>query len=45
MKIPFSPPYIWEEEIKSVTEVLKSGWITTWPKNKEFEDKISNFIW
>jgi len=45
MKIPFSPPYIWEEEIKAVTEVLKSGWITTWPKNKEFEEKICNFIW
>ena len=45
MKIPFSPPYIWESEIEAVAEVLKSGWITTWPKNKEFEEKISNFIW
>ncbi len=45
MKIPFSPPYIWEEEIEAVTEVLKSGWITTWPKNQEFEKKICNFIW
>jgi dTDP-4-amino-4,6-dideoxygalactose transaminase len=45
MKIPFSPPYIWENEIKAITEVLRSGWITTWPKNKEFEEKISNFIW
>lgn len=41
--IPFSPPDISEKEIKNVTEVLKSGWITTGPKTKEFEQKISEF--
>lgn len=44
MKIPFSPPDIGELEIKKVTEVLKSGWITTGPVVKEFEDKISRYI-
>lgn len=44
MKIPFSPPDIGELEIKKVTEVLKSGWITTGPVVKEFEDKISKYI-
>lgn len=32
MNIPFSPPDISEEEVKEVTEALKSGWITTGPK-------------
>lgn len=43
MKIPFSPPDITDEEIKEVTEVLKSGWITTGPKTKELEEKIAGF--
>ena len=36
-KIPFSPPDITDEEIKEVTDALKSGWITTGPKTKELE--------
>lgn len=43
MKIPFSPPDITESEIQSVIEVLKSGWITTGPKTKEFEKKIAQY--
>lgn len=42
--IPFSPPDIGEAEIEAVTEVLKSGWITTGPKTKEFEEKIAEYI-
>lgn len=41
--IKFSPPDISEEDIKSVTEVLRSGWITTGPKTKLFEQKIANY--
>ncbi len=43
MKIPFSPPDIGEQEIQAVTEALRSGWITTGPKTKEFERKIAAF--
>lgn len=43
MKIPFSPPDITEAEINNVVEVLKSGWITTGPKTKEFERRIANY--
>lgn len=43
MKIPFSPPDITEEEINAVKDALKSGWITTGPKTKEFEKKIAEF--
>lgn len=43
MNIPFSPPDIGEDEIREVTEVLRSGWITTGPKTKEFERKIAKY--
>lgn len=43
MKIPFSPPDISDEEIKEVSEALKSGWITTGPKTKELERQVATF--
>ena len=43
MKIPFSPPDISDEEIKEVSETLKSGWITTGPKTKELERQVATF--
>ncbi len=43
MKIPFSPPDITESEINAVAEALRSGWITTGPRTKEFEQKIASF--
>lgn len=42
-KIPFSPPDIRAEEIEEVVKVLKSGWITTGPRTKEFENKIAEY--
>lgn len=39
--IPFSPPDMSEAEILEVAEALRSGWITTGPKTKEFERLIS----
>ncbi len=39
--IPFSPPDMSEAEIQEVAEALRSGWITTGPKTKEFESLIS----
>lgn len=41
--IPFSPPDITNEEVKLVTDALLSGWITTGPKTKLFEDKLSEY--
>lgn len=41
--ISFSPPDITEAEIQAVTEVLRSGWITTGPKTKEFEREIAHY--
>jgi dTDP-4-amino-4,6-dideoxygalactose transaminase len=39
--LPFTRPTIDEETIAGVTEVLRSGWITSGPKVKEFESKLS----
>lgn len=41
--IPFSPPDMSEAEIAEVGEALRSGWITTGPKTKEFEHQISQY--
>lgn len=43
IKVPFSPPDITESEIEAVTQVLKSGWITTGPKTKQFEKEIKEY--
>lgn len=40
-RIAFSPPDITEEEIAEVADTLRSGWITTGPKTKEFERQIA----
>ncbi|MGY3724069.1 dTDP-4-amino-4,6-dideoxygalactose transaminase [Granulicatella balaenopterae] len=43
-KIPFSPPDITEKEIEAVSEALRSGWITTGPKTKEFERQLAEYL-
>lgn len=42
--IPFSPPDITDAEIEEVIKALKSGWITTGPRTKEFEKRIAEYI-
>lgn len=41
--IPFSPPRIDERTIAEVTAALRSGWITTGPRTKEFEKRLSAY--
>jgi dTDP-4-amino-4,6-dideoxygalactose transaminase len=41
--IPFSPPHIKQEAIDEVIDTLKSGWITTGPKTKLFEQKLTAY--
>ena len=41
--IPFSPPDIGQAEIDEVVDTLKSGWITTGPKTKQFEKDIASY--
>jgi len=42
--IPFSPPDMSEAEIEQAAEALRSGWITTGPKTKEFERQIAAYV-
>jgi len=42
--LPFHQPSIDKEEIKEVLDTLKSGWLTTGPKVKKFEEKFAKFI-
>lgn len=41
--IPFSPPHIDQKIIDEVIGVLKSGWITTGPKTKQFENELAAY--
>ena len=44
MFIPFSVPFIGKEEIDSVVDTLRSGWLTTGPKTKQFEADFASYI-
>jgi len=37
-------PWIGEAEIEAVTEVLRSGWLSTGPKTAEFEERFAEYI-
>ncbi|MCB0795074.1 MAG: DegT/DnrJ/EryC1/StrS family aminotransferase [Flavobacteriales bacterium] len=41
--IPFSPPRIDDRTVQAVAEALKSGWITTGPRTKEFERRLADY--
>lgn len=41
--IPFSPPRIDDEIINEVVATLKSGWITTGPKVRQFEAMLADY--
>jgi UDP-4-amino-4-deoxy-L-arabinose-oxoglutarate aminotransferase len=42
--LPFSRPSITEADIAAVSEVLRSGWITTGPKTAEFEQRFRDYV-
>ncbi len=42
--LPFALPEIGEEEISSVVEALRSGWVTTGPKAKQFESEFAAYL-
>jgi dTDP-4-amino-4,6-dideoxygalactose transaminase len=41
--LPFNRAFIEEQDIEEVLEVLRSGWLTTGPRVKEFEAAFSEF--
>jgi dTDP-4-amino-4,6-dideoxygalactose transaminase len=42
--LPFSPPDITEQEIEAVIDTLRSSWITTGPKTKQFEADFAAYL-
>lgn len=42
--LPFAQPEIGEEEIAEVVATLRSGWVTTGPKTRQFESDFSAFL-
>jgi len=42
--LPFALPEIGDDEINEVVDTLKSGWVTTGPKAKRFEDDFTAFL-
>ncbi|HOX28532.1 MAG TPA: aminotransferase class V-fold PLP-dependent enzyme, partial [bacterium] len=42
--LPYATQWIREEEIAAVTDTLKSTWLTTGPKVKEFEVEFARYI-
>lgn len=42
--LPFALPDIGDEEIDEVVDALRSGWVTTGPKTKQFETDFSSFL-
>src|SRR5207237_9299968 len=44
LPIPFYKPSIGEEEIDEVADCLRSGWLTTGPRVKQFEAEFSRYL-
>src|SRR6266540_595613 len=44
LKIPFYKPSIGEGEISEVVETLRSGWLTTGPKTRQFEKEFAAYL-
>jgi len=42
--LPFALPEIGEEEIAEVVACLRSGWITTGPRAKRFENEFAEYL-
>ena len=42
--IPFARPDIGEEEINAVSHAMRSGWVTTGPETRAFEQEFADFI-
>ena len=44
IKVPFLRPELNEDEIEEVVKTLRSGWLTTGPKTKLFEDNFAKAV-
>jgi perosamine synthetase len=44
MTVPFFRPAITDAEVNAVVETLRSGWLTTGPRTKEFEAEFARYV-
>ena len=44
MKVPFAIPECGDDEIQEVTDVIKSGWLTTASRCAQFEEEFAGFV-
>lgn len=44
MEIPFHRPLLTNDEINEVVDTLRSGWLTTRPKVKLFEEEFARYV-
>jgi dTDP-4-amino-4,6-dideoxygalactose transaminase len=44
LSVPFYKPSIGEAEISEVVDCLRSGWLTTGPKTKQFEAEFASYV-
>ncbi|MBT6178615.1 MAG: DegT/DnrJ/EryC1/StrS aminotransferase family protein, partial [Deltaproteobacteria bacterium] len=44
MKVPFFRPDLREDEVNEVADTLRSGWLTTGPKVKRFEERFAQMV-
>jgi dTDP-4-amino-4,6-dideoxygalactose transaminase len=42
--LPFAMPDIGEAKVESVVETLRSGWLTTGPKVRQFEEEFAKYV-
>jgi len=42
--LPFHVPDIGDDEIRSVADSLRSGWLTTGPKVRQFEEDFARYV-
>ncbi|MCA9050903.1 MAG: DegT/DnrJ/EryC1/StrS aminotransferase family protein, partial [Planctomycetaceae bacterium] len=42
--LPFAPPCIGDDEIEEVIETLRSGWLTSGPRTKDFSEQFRNYV-
>ena len=43
-KLPLSRPTLGEEEIREILDVIQSGWITSGPRVKRFEEEFARYV-
>src|SRR5690348_10462722 len=44
MHVPFHRASVGEEEVRAVSEVIRSGWMTMGPKTFEFEKEFAKYV-